>query len=392
MSQLSDTQVVTASGGLVELGYSQITSDVNVVSTTAGAGTEIIAPLTVVCDGGPVLVEFFTPEVRTPSVSSQMIRASLYQDGAEHTRYWGTKRTVAAVVDLAPMQLQRRLTPTAGSHTFGVKAFVDSTSGTPSVAAGDGTSAAHAPAFLRVSKIVQATQWPAVTTGTIICTSTTRPSAPFVGQQIYETDTGRQWTYTGAVWVPRDGIFTNEAGRDAAITAPTEGMMVYLTAPTVPAATGGTTAIPLGVQTIWNGFVWVCVTPVGASSNTGGTTTSTATGASAVTTLTGDGTAISVTLVTGTTAKIETTGTANNSSNATDNYLQFSVSGATTMNASDAVGARYDQTTLNTYGAMSRSQIITGLTEGTNTFTLRYRVGGGTAYYRDRNLTVSGIA
>ena len=214
MSSLSDNQVVTASGGLVELGYSQITSDVNVVSTTAGAGTEIIAPLTVVCDGGPVLVEFFTPEVRTPSVSSQMIRASLYQDGAEHTRYWGTKRTVAAVVDLAPMQLQRRLTPTAGSHTFGVKAFVDSTSGTPSVAAGDGTSAAHAPAFLRVSKIVQATQWPAVTTGTIICTSTTRPSAPFVGQQIYETDTGLNYQWTGAAWTQRTGDLT-------AWTAPT---------------------------------------------------------------------------------------------------------------------------------------------------------------------------
>jgi hypothetical protein len=47
---------------------------------------------------------------------------------------------------------------------------------------------------------VQATQWPAVTTGTIICTSTTRPASPFVGQKIYETDTKKELTYDGASW------------------------------------------------------------------------------------------------------------------------------------------------------------------------------------------------
>lgn len=33
-------------------------------------------------------------------------------------------------------------------------------------------------------------------TGTIICTSTTRPSTPVPGMRIYETDTQRSWVYT----------------------------------------------------------------------------------------------------------------------------------------------------------------------------------------------------
>ena len=37
--------------------------------------------------------------------------------------------------------------------------------------------------------------------GKITCTSTTRPTAPFEGMDIYETDTDLQLTYTGSAWV-----------------------------------------------------------------------------------------------------------------------------------------------------------------------------------------------
>jgi hypothetical protein len=108
----------------------------------------------------------------------------------------------------------------------------------------------------------------------IVCASTTRPVTPFEGQQIYETDTNRSWTYNGAAFVPNDMVFTDEAARDAAITSPTEGMHAYLTASTVAAATGDTTAVPTGVQTIYNGSAWVCVTTIGASTAATGSTTS----------------------------------------------------------------------------------------------------------------------
>lgn len=37
--------------------------------------------------------------------------------------------------------------------------------------------------------------------GTFICTSTTRPAAPFSGQFIYETDTKKKLVYDGTAWL-----------------------------------------------------------------------------------------------------------------------------------------------------------------------------------------------
>ena len=180
-------------------------------------------------------------------------------------------------------------------------------------------------------------------------------------------------------------VFTNEAARDAAITAPTEGMMAYLTAPTVPAATGATTAVPTGITTIYNGSAWVCVTPVGGSSQTSGTTTST----SFVTTLTGDGTAISTTLATGTTAFVSFSVTCNVNT-AAQVISNISVSGATTLAAATATGTYVGVASANI--TVTRTQILTGLTAGTNTFTLNYLTQGGTATFVNRALVVQGIA
>jgi len=184
------------------------------------------------------------------------------------------------------------------------------------------------------------------------------------------------------------GVFTTEAARDAAITSPTEGMHAYLTASTVAAATGSTTAVPTGVQTIYNGSVWVCVTSIGAFSllNTANTTST-----SYVTTLTADTTAISVTLVTGTTAKIDLNAHARINS-ADSVYLTYSVSGATTIAAADANGVRVAHVAANGAFAHARSAIITGLTAGTNTFTLNYRVSASTSTWETRSLVVSGVA
>lgn len=236
---------------------------------------------------------------------------------------------------------------------------------------------------------MQATQWPAVTTGTIICTSSTRPSAPFEGQQIYETDTKRSWTRVGTQWVPDDMVFTNEAARNAAITSPTEGMRAYLTAPTVPAATGGTTAVPTGVVTIYNGSVWVCVTPVNAIQTASGTTT-----AGAYTpTLTGGGTNPSVTLTTGTTALLMLSVTGSVNPAPTTIAAGVAVSGATTRAVAGDSNAVYVGISGGYIGMMSCAKVITGLTAGTNTFTIQYLSGAGnTASFYDRSITVQGIA
>lgn len=53
-----------------------------------------------------------------------------------------------------------------------------------------------------------------------VCTSTTRPSSPYEGQEIYETDTDRKYVYDGAAWDPipvgrRFNAGTSTASTDA---------------------------------------------------------------------------------------------------------------------------------------------------------------------------------
>lgn len=183
------------------------------------------------------------------------------------------------------------------------------------------------------------------------------------------------------------GIFTNEAARDSAIPSPVQGMRAYLTAATVPAATGDTTAVPGGVQTIYNGSVWVCVTSVGAYTQNAGTSSSSGYTA----TLGGSpGTNPTVTLVTGTTALVSFS-----------NYItctaagvaaaSVSVSGASTVAASNAwsgatsLGAGQTSTGARTF-------VIPGLTAGTNIFTMEYDAFGSAAQFEFRSITVQGVA
>ena len=197
-------------------------------------------------------------------------------------------------------------------------------------------------------------------------------------------------------------VFANEAARDAAIPSPTEGMVCYLTAPTVPAASGDTyAATPTGVQTIYNGSVWVCVTPVSATTNASGTSAST----SWTTTLTSGGTNPSVTLVTGTSAQISMYSVNKCVAlSGRQTGIAVGVSGATTLTPSGVFasgGVANTITVLGTYVVVisadywyqvQRTFTVTGLTAGTNTFSLYYITDGGTISFANRSLTVQGVA
>jgi hypothetical protein len=197
MTTLTDTQVVTASGGLVELGYLEKTSTV-AVNVGSGSQVSVVGPLTVVSDGSPLMVEFFCEEASAPATAGAYLIAALWVDGVENTRTLGVAYGGATGSNHGEtLHAVRRVTLAAGSHTIEIKGW---SSAAANFYAAAGGTAAYAPMFLRVSKIVEATQWPAVTTGTITCTSATRPSSPIIGQQILETDTGQQYYWDGAIW------------------------------------------------------------------------------------------------------------------------------------------------------------------------------------------------
>jgi len=201
MTSLTDTQVVTASGGLVELGYAENDANLSITATT-GAGMDNISPeLTVVCDGSPIMVEFFCAGARATTSGSGTTDAlwfALKVDGSVEEERLGVVGNVASGYgSLTPIKLSHRMTPSAGSHTFRVGGWVSNAARSGYIGGGS----PYPPAWIRVSKIVEATQWPAVTTGTIICTSSTRPASPFEGQKIYETDTSREYLWDGSAWV-----------------------------------------------------------------------------------------------------------------------------------------------------------------------------------------------
>ena len=207
------------------------------------------------------------------------------------------------------------------------------------------------------------------------------------GTMIYNTTAQQMQIYIGTGWIPIGAplVFTNEAARDAAITSPSEGMIAYITTPTIPAATGGTTLLPSGIETVYNGFVWVCRTPVCAVTNNAGTTAST----SFTATLGGSpGTNPSVTLVTGTTALLQyyCEMSAGASSYA---YISVAVSGAGTVAAAEGHGSATNATTQTPGG---RTIILGGLTAGTNTFTLQYKTNNATCSWVSRTLSVTGVA
>ena len=186
-----------------------------------------------------------------------------------------------------------------------------------------------------------------------------------------------------------DFVFTTEAARDAAITSPTEGMRAYITASTNASAVGDTyVGTPTGVQTIYNGSVWVCITEMGATTNTSGTTAST----SYTTTLTSGGTNPAVSLVTGTQALVSLSVTFNPSTAPATCAMSFNVSGATTLAAADAQGIPMNVQAATRDQPIARTFVITGLTAGTNTFTLNYKTSVGTLTASARSVVVKGIA
>jgi hypothetical protein len=159
-------------------------------------------------------------------------------------------------------------------------------------------------------------------------TSTTRPSAPWTGQTIYETDTNRNLQY--------------------------------------------------------NGSAWVTTTPVSSSDTTTRTSSSTS-----YTTLTG---APTVTVSTGTKALITVTAELA-SSIAGYTRAGVVVSGASTIVAVATKSATnyFNASTLGNNVTVSYTYMETGLTAGSNTFTMQVAAAGATLSVVNKSLTVVGI-
>jgi len=136
-----------------EWDYRAVTADVTgIVATTEAGATAVITGNAVTYDGTRVKLEFFAPEVvyvagtGTNKVTVVFLRdttvvgqAVILESGSTFTN------REAATVECFD-------TPSAGQHTYGVKAFAAAASPNYTVKAGTGGSGNLVPAFLRVTK------------------------------------------------------------------------------------------------------------------------------------------------------------------------------------------------------------------------------------------------
>lgn len=137
-----------------EIGYDQITVGVNVTGTTQGAGTTIITCGAHTFDGAAVLLEFYSPQVALSTTTSAALGISLKESSSVITDL-AFVRNGAAITNQPFMAIRStfRFTPSAGSHSYLITAYSTSTTGTPSIGAGAGSSGANVPAFVRFVKV-----------------------------------------------------------------------------------------------------------------------------------------------------------------------------------------------------------------------------------------------
>jgi hypothetical protein len=160
--------------------------------------------------------------------------------------------------------------------------------------------------------------------------------------------------------------FTTEAARDTALPTPLEGMVCYLTAPTVASTS----------LMIYNGSVWVDL----VSKTAANATFNPAVGGYV-------NTATSVSVYTGTSALVTIMSPGLSNSGGSTTVMSFAVSGATTTAAADANG--FDSVGATVIGK-SRSLVV-ALTAGLNTFTIASRASGPTAQILVPSITVQNI-
>jgi hypothetical protein len=138
-------------GAGAELGYDQITAGVNPTGTTAATATTVISCAAHSFDGAPVLCEFYAWAAVMGAVSGQTVTAGLFEPAGTLITALCTVVNNAAAALRVPFGGKFRFTPSAGSHTYTIAAWV-SASG-PNIAAGTGAGGGNTPAYCRFTKV-----------------------------------------------------------------------------------------------------------------------------------------------------------------------------------------------------------------------------------------------
>lgn len=143
---------IEGSSAAVELDYVQITSNVSPTATTEGTANTVVTGSAIAYGGSTVvMLEFFSESVRPANTAAAACSLWLY-DGSTSIGRIALVTNPAANTMGTPVHCFRRLTPSAATHTYSIRASV--TSGTGLVSAGTGVITAAPPAFIRITRVI----------------------------------------------------------------------------------------------------------------------------------------------------------------------------------------------------------------------------------------------
>lgn len=137
-----------------EIGYTQITSTVNITSTNSAAQTVFLTTPSFFFDGGLVMAHFYSTEFDPPTLATDNAMVSHLFEGTNLISVMArahTQATASGRID--SVTAFYRFQPSAGSHSYTMQAFVTNVTGTPGVRAGVGAVGGFGPTFLRFTKI-----------------------------------------------------------------------------------------------------------------------------------------------------------------------------------------------------------------------------------------------
>jgi hypothetical protein len=131
---------------LKRIAYVEFTSNVSVTATSEGTANQIVSAGAITYENVPHLIEFFAPVVQP--VGGVLLRFML-EDSTTVLGQIARKQLAAS--EESEVYGVRRLTPSAASHTYNVRAWT--TSGTATVVAGSGGSGTALPGFIRITRV-----------------------------------------------------------------------------------------------------------------------------------------------------------------------------------------------------------------------------------------------
>lgn len=153
---IKDADLVGSAGVLAdmppgrEVAYSEFTSNVTVSATTEATATTVVTASAYTFDGATsVLIEMFVPRHITSATAGDNCTYVLY-DGANSIGLLTIVTSPSTSGWGGPVCLSRKLVPSAGSHTYSLRAFRVTANAT--AGAGAGGTAALLPGYIRITK------------------------------------------------------------------------------------------------------------------------------------------------------------------------------------------------------------------------------------------------